>query len=95
MIKFDFTSRVGVVTGAGGGMGLEIANGLLKAGGSVVAIDLKPQPKSLISDRCLYAQGNLVDDRFVHDAINTGAAQFGLVDLVYLLGSNFLLLGRG
>ena len=64
----------------GGGMGLEIALGLLKAGGSVVAIDLKPQPKSLISDRCLYAQGDLVDDAFVRDAINTGAAQFGRID---------------
>ena len=47
MITFDFSDRVAVVTGAGGGMGQQIADLILKSGGSVVMIDLKPEPDDL------------------------------------------------
>lgn len=47
MISFDFSGRVAVVTGAGGGMGQQIANMILNAGGSVIMIDLKPEPDDL------------------------------------------------
>jgi NAD(P)-dependent dehydrogenase (short-subunit alcohol dehydrogenase family) len=81
MIKFDFSGRVAVVTGAGGGMGLEIARQILDAGGSVAAIDLKPRPAELAeSPRCLYAQGDLSHEDFVSQTIEGAARQFGRID---------------
>lgn len=81
MISFDFRGRVAVVTGAGGGMGLEISRLFLDAGGSVAAIDLKPRPAELAeSERCLYAQGDLADEAFVKQAVNGAARQCGRID---------------
>ncbi len=81
MISFDFRGRAAVVTGAGGGMGLEIATRILDAGGSVVAIDVKPRPAELPeSERCLYAQGDLTDEGFVSKAVDDAARKFGRID---------------
>jgi NAD(P)-dependent dehydrogenase (short-subunit alcohol dehydrogenase family) len=81
MISFDFRGRAAVVTGAGGGMGLEIARRILDAGGSVVAIDVKPRPAELPeSERCLYAQGDLTDEAFVGKAVDEAAHKFGRID---------------
>jgi NAD(P)-dependent dehydrogenase (short-subunit alcohol dehydrogenase family) len=81
MISFDFRGRAAVVTGAGGGMGLEIAKRILDAGGSVVAIDVKPRPAELPeSERCLYAQGDLTDEGFVSKAVDDAARNFGRID---------------
>jgi NAD(P)-dependent dehydrogenase (short-subunit alcohol dehydrogenase family) len=81
MISFDFRGRAAVVTGAGGGMGLEIAKRILDAGGSVVAIDVKPRPVELPeSERCRYAQGDLTDEGFVNKAVDDAARDFGRID---------------
>jgi NAD(P)-dependent dehydrogenase (short-subunit alcohol dehydrogenase family) len=81
MITFDFRGRAAVVTGAGGGMGLEIARRILDAGGSVVAIDVKPRPVELPeSERCRYAQGDLTDEGFVSKAVDDAARDFGRID---------------
>ena len=81
MIRFDFCGRVAVVTGAGGGMGLEISKQILDAGGSVAAIDLKPRPTELPeSERCLYVQGDLSDEALVTQAVNGAARKFGRID---------------
>jgi NAD(P)-dependent dehydrogenase (short-subunit alcohol dehydrogenase family) len=81
MITFDFRGRAAVVTGAGGGMGLEIARRILDAGGSVVAIDVKPRPVELPeSERCRYAQGDLTDEGFVSKAVDDAARNFGRID---------------
>ena len=84
MVTYDFANRVAVVTGAGGGMGLEIANMILGAGGSVIMIDVKPRPENLAGthDRQLYGQGDLTDEGFVRDIIDEGAAQFGRIDFL-------------
>ncbi len=82
MISFDFSNRVAVVTGAGGGMGGEIAARLLASGGSVVMIDVKPEPDNLpgTPEQRLYAQGDVTDAAFVTAAINEGAERFGRID---------------
>jgi NAD(P)-dependent dehydrogenase (short-subunit alcohol dehydrogenase family) len=43
----DFSGKVAVVTGAGGGMGLAVAQRLLEAGARVTLIDIKPAPENL------------------------------------------------
>lgn len=81
MISFDFRGRAAVVTGAGGGMGLEIAKRILDAGGSLLAIDVKPRPAELPeSERCLYTQGDLTDESFVSKAVDDAARKFGRID---------------
>ncbi|MEO1159604.1 MAG: SDR family oxidoreductase [Pseudomonadota bacterium] len=82
MITFDFSNRVAVVTGAGGGMGQQIANLILNSGGSVVMIDVKPEPDGLggTPSQRLYAQGDLTKPEFVHDTITAGAKRFGRID---------------
>ncbi len=82
MLEFDFTDRVAVITGAGGGMGLAIANGILRAGGCVILMDVKPEPDTLAGtpDQRLYATGDLRDDAFVTATVNEGANKFGRID---------------
>ncbi|QYX56895.1 SDR family oxidoreductase [Roseovarius sp. SCSIO 43702] len=81
-IAFDFSDRVAVVTGAGGGMGLALATIILEAGGSVIAIDLKPSPDALTAHdaRLAFFEGDLRDENFVRAAIDEGAARFGRLD---------------
>ncbi|WLE00808.1 SDR family NAD(P)-dependent oxidoreductase (plasmid) [Agrobacterium leguminum] len=81
MIKFDFNGRVAIVTGAGGGMGLSLAERLLEAGASVLAIDVKERPEALKDDaRCVYAKGDLTDEKFVNDAVDAAHEKFGRID---------------
>lgn len=82
MITFDFSGRVAVVTGAGGGMGQQIANMILNAGGSVIMIDLKPEPDDLggTADQRLYVQGDVTDHVFVDTAIAASVKRFGHID---------------
>lgn len=81
MITFDFGGRAAVVTGAGGGMGLEIARGIHDAGGAVLMIDVKERPPALEEGpRLIYAQGDLTDEAFVKQAIDAAAASFGRLD---------------
>lgn len=81
MLSFDFRGRAAVVTGAGGGMGLEISRQILASGGAVVMIDVKPAPEDLPKDeRCLYAQGDLVDQAFVQKTVDDAARRFGRID---------------
>ena len=63
-------------------MGEEIANMILDAGGSVIMIDVKPQPQSLAGhpDQHFYAQGDLTDPEFVASTIDAGAERFGRID---------------
>ncbi len=84
MIKYDFTGRVTIVTGAGGGMGKEIANMILDAGGSVILIDVKSEPEDLngTSNQRYYCQGDLTDEEFVDSSINAGAERFGRIDFL-------------
>ena len=81
MISYDFSSRVAVVTGAGGGMGLALAQTLHKSGASVLMIDVKEKPGDVSEDdRCIYAQGDLTDSKFVSAATDAAFEKFGRID---------------
>ncbi|MFZ5957234.1 SDR family NAD(P)-dependent oxidoreductase [Pseudomonas knackmussii] len=81
MIKYDFTGRVAVITGAGGGMGLALSLKMLEAGASVLAIDVKEKPAELeASDKLIYAQGDLTQVRFVDEAVGAAFNKFGRID---------------
>jgi NAD(P)-dependent dehydrogenase (short-subunit alcohol dehydrogenase family) len=82
MIRFDFTNKAAVVTGAAGGMGQAISLGILEAGGSVAMIDLKPQPEDFgrFDQRALYWQGDITDQGFVSAATDHSANKFGRLD---------------
>ena len=78
----SFQGRTAVVTGAGGGMGLDIARDLLAEGADVAAIDLKDRPAELGGGpgRALYFQGDVGDDGFVRQAIEETFAETGRLD---------------
>jgi NAD(P)-dependent dehydrogenase (short-subunit alcohol dehydrogenase family) len=73
-----FAGRTAVVTGAGGGMGLEIARDLVAAGAHVVGIDLKARPGEF--EGATYAQGDVSDEGFVARAIGSAFADTGRLD---------------
>ena len=73
-----FVGKTAVVTGAGGGMGLQIASELLAAGATVAGIDVKERPDAL--EEALYHQGDVSDDGFVRQAIGSTYAKTGQLD---------------
>jgi NAD(P)-dependent dehydrogenase (short-subunit alcohol dehydrogenase family) len=86
-----FAGRTAVVTGAGGGMGLQIALDLKAAGARVAGIDLKGRPAELAG--ASYFQGDVSDDGFVGEAIGSTFAESGRLD--YLVNAaGILLLGQ-
>lgn len=74
-----FAGKSALVTGAGGGMGLAIAEALLAEGAQVALIDLKPPPKPL-GAKSLYLQGDVSDEAFVADAFARAHAATGRLD---------------
>ena len=76
------TKKVAFVTGAGGGMGLQIASDLLTAGARVLMIDLKPKPEKLpgSSEQSLYIQADLTDESAVATAVKMAVDRFGGID---------------
>jgi 3-oxoacyl-[acyl-carrier protein] reductase len=78
----DFAGKVALVTGAGGGMGLQIAGDLINAGASVLMLDIKPGPAEIPgdSDRSLYAQVDLTDAPGVAAAVAKAVDLFGGID---------------
>ncbi|MBM3482825.1 MAG: SDR family oxidoreductase [Alphaproteobacteria bacterium] len=83
-ISFDFKGQVGLIAGAGGGMGLAIGNALIEAGADVTLIDVKPKPAEIASGpgRHLYVQGDLTDEALVKRAVADTVTRFGGLDLL-------------
>ncbi|TIN18704.1 MAG: SDR family oxidoreductase [Mesorhizobium sp.] len=82
MIVYDCSGKHAIVAGAGGGMGEAIALGLLEAGASVTAIDVKAVPVSLskFNDRLTFVQGDLTNAAFVEQVVSAAARQRGGID---------------
>jgi len=87
----SFENKVALVAGAGGGMGLNIANDLLAAGADVVMADIKPEPELIRSGagEVVYVQGDLSEEAFVEDLVSRAAEKFGGVD--YLVNATGVL----
>lgn len=87
----NFAGKVGLVAGAGGGMGLHIANDLIAAGASLSLADIKPQPDHIGEGNVphRYFQGDLTDESFVRDVVNETTAAFGRLD--YLVNTTGVL----
>lgn len=72
----DFTGKSAFVTGAGGGIGLATALGLLGAGAEVTLFDLKDTPADLPAGAD-YVQGDVSDEAAVSAAIAARAEASG------------------
>jgi NAD(P)-dependent dehydrogenase (short-subunit alcohol dehydrogenase family) len=83
-----FAGRTAVVTGAGGGMGLQIALDLKASGALVAGIDVKDPPSELAD--ALYFRGDVSDERFVGEAIGRVFSERGRLD--YLVNAAGVLL---
>ncbi len=87
----SFEGRIAVVAGAGGGMGLNIANDLIAAGAHVALLDLKPRPDDLAGGpgSSTYHQGDATDEAFVERVISSAVEAHGGLD--YLVNATGVL----
>ena len=78
----EFENKVAFVTGAGGGMGLQIAGDLIEAGARVLMFDLKPPPASIPGnpEQSHYVQADLTDETAVAAAVSGAVDLFGGID---------------
>jgi len=87
----SFAGRVALVAGAGGGMGLNIANDLIAEGAHVGLADIKPRPDGVREGpgKHRYFQGDLSDEDFVKVVVTGTVAEFGRLD--YLVNATGVL----
>jgi NAD(P)-dependent dehydrogenase (short-subunit alcohol dehydrogenase family) len=78
----SFAGRTAIVTGAAGGMGLNVVRDLLVAGARVTAIDLQPQAPALDDPdgRFRYVAADLTDEPAVGAAIRQAFESTGRLD---------------
>jgi glucose 1-dehydrogenase len=83
-----FENKVAVVTGAGSGIGYEIANQLVSEGASVVINDLdenmlnKAVQNISTSGKCLSIVGDAGNVKFIYAMIDFAVQKFGKVDMI-------------
>jgi NAD(P)-dependent dehydrogenase (short-subunit alcohol dehydrogenase family) len=83
----SFADRVALVTGAGSGLGRQLAMHLARAGAAVAAVDLTPEPleslaKELSGKPFAWAVGDVTDRPALHEAVDQVTRQLGPVDLL-------------
>mgnify|MGYP003319728875 CR=1 FL=1 len=90
-IPLTFSGRVALIAGGGGGIGLNIAHDLLAAGLDVVLADRKPKPDGIDGEygNTFFLQGDLSDEKFVIELVETARQRFGRVD--YLVNTTGVL----
>ena len=78
----SFAGKTAFVTGAGGGMGLQIARDLVAEGANVAMIDVKPQPDCVPTGdgNFIYITCDLADDGAVKAAVAQTVEAFGGID---------------
>ncbi|MEX2297352.1 MAG: SDR family NAD(P)-dependent oxidoreductase [Dongiaceae bacterium] len=78
----DFTKRAAVITGAGGGMGLQISRDLLRLGADVLMLDVKARPDGIDDGpgEAVYLPTDITDEAAVASAINGFFAKTGRLD---------------
>ncbi|MDA9975800.1 SDR family oxidoreductase [Alphaproteobacteria bacterium] len=78
----SFGNKVAFVAGAGGGMGLTIANRLIESDCNVVMADLKAEPADIAGGPGghVYFEGDLSEQTFVKDSVEAAVKAFGGVD---------------
>jgi len=78
----SFRDKVAFVAGAGGGMGLNIANDLISEGTHVVLADIKPKPAEIQNGpgKSLYLSGDLSSEDFVREVVGEIESKFGRLD---------------
>lgn len=87
----SFEGKAAFVAGAGGGMGLAIANSLILAGANAALADVKPRPDGIAAGpgAHLFVQGDLSDEAVVKGGIAETVARFGRLD--YLVNATGVL----
>ncbi|MFP6741849.1 MAG: SDR family oxidoreductase [Alphaproteobacteria bacterium] len=87
----NFAGRAAIVFGAGGGMGLTIANDLISGGADVTLADLKPRPDDVAEGpgSAAYHQGDASDEAFVAEVVAKAVADSGRLD--YLVNTTGVL----
>ena len=78
-ITWNFSGRAILVTGAGGGIGLAVAQSLALSGAAVTGLDRKPRPASLSVDAA-YREIDLTDAGDVANAVDEARRRMGHVD---------------
>jgi 3-oxoacyl-[acyl-carrier protein] reductase len=78
----SFNGKVAIVAGAGGGMGLNIANDLISEGARVCLADIKPRPEAVRDGpgESIYCQGDLSEEDFVQSTVEQAVERFGRLD---------------
>ena len=89
---WDFSGKTAVVTGAGGGMGSQVAKDLCAAGSNVCMIDIKgiPDGFTAFGERVAYCQGDVTDHEFLENTVTETLTRFGGID--YLINAAGILL---
>lgn len=73
-------NRIAVVTGAGGGIGLAVAQELVRLGARVEALDLKTPPQGALPEAAQFTQVDLRDGDSIGRAVERIAAAHGRID---------------
>lgn len=87
----SFSGRVAIVAGAGGGMGLNVANDLIAAGAKAALADLKERPEAIATGpgQGTYHQGDVTDEAFVKRVVADTVSAHGRLD--YLVNTTGVL----
>ncbi len=87
----SFEGKIAVLAGAGGGMGLNIANDLIAAGAHVTLLDIKPRPGHIAEGpgSATYHRGDATDEAFVEGVIGAAVEAHGGLD--YLVNATGVL----